>query len=228
MSFIISANDIQKAFFKSKEKKIDVLKGVTLDLEDNKITVIFGASGAGKSTFLHILGGLDRPDNGEIRINGTDIFKQSDDDLSRFRIKNIGFVFQFHHLLPEFTAVENIAIAKMIDGTSLSKSLNHATDLLKIVGLEERANHKPAELSGGEQQRIAVARALVNNPKIVLADEPTGNLDSANSELIHKLFFDLRDRFGLTFLIVSHNPALINLGEIVYEMKDGLIYHQKK
>lgn len=228
MSFILNAADVHKAFFKSKEKKIDVLKGVSLDLEENKITVIFGASGAGKSTFLHILGGLDRPDNGEVKINSTDIFKQSDDELSKFRIKNVGFVFQFHHLLPEFTALENIAIAKMIDGASLSKSLPQATELLKIVGLEERANHKPAELSGGEQQRVAVARALINNPKIVLADEPTGNLDSANSEIIHKLFFDLRDRFNLTFLIVSHNPSLINLGEIVYEMKDGLIFQQKK
>lgn len=223
MSFILSANNIHKAFFKSKEKKIDVLKGVSLELESNKITVIVGASGAGKSTFLHILGGLDRPDAGEININGTNILKMSDDELARFRFKNIGFVFQFHHLLPEFTAIENIAIAKMIDGTSLSKAAKLAEDLLSIVGLEDRANHKPAELSGGEQQRVAVARALVNNPSILLADEPTGNLDSANSQIIHKLFFDLRDRFGLTFLIVSHNPELIKLGEIVYEMKDGVI-----
>lgn len=223
MSFVLSADNIHKAFFKSKEKKIEVLKGVSLELERNKITVIVGASGAGKSTFLHILGGLDRPDAGEININGTNILKMSDDELARFRFKNIGFVFQFHHLLPEFTALENIAIAKMIDGTSLSKASKLAEELLSIVGLEDRANHKPAELSGGEQQRVAVARALVNNPSILLADEPTGNLDSANSQIIHKLFFDLRDRFGLTFLIVSHNPELIKLGEVVYEMKDGII-----
>lgn len=151
-------------------------------------------------------------------------FQLNDDKLSSFRNKEIGFIFQFHHLLPEFDAVENVAIPIMIKGTSLSKAKKRAEELLELVGLKERFHHKPSELSGGEQQRVAVARALANNPSIVFADEPTGNLDSANSELIHNLFIDIKNKLGLTFLIVSHNPELIKLGEEIYEMKDGLIY----
>lgn len=221
---ILEAKEITKSYNKTKEKKLDILKGVSLDIEENKITMIIGASGAGKSTLLHILGGLDKPDRGSVIIKGTDIFRLHDDKLSSFRNKEIGFVFQFHHLLPEFDALENVAIPAMINGASLSKAKKRAEELLDLVGLKERIHHKPSELSGGEQQRVAVARALTNNPSLIFADEPTGNLDSANGEIIHNLFVDIKEKLGLTFLIVSHNPDLIKLGENVFEMKDGLIY----
>lgn len=221
---ILEANSIAKSFSKTKNKKLDILKGVSLKVQENKITMIIGASGAGKSTLLHILSGLDKPDSGTVTIKGTNIFELNDERLSTFRNKEIGFVFQFHHLLPEFDAVENVAIPIMINGTSLSKAKKRAEEILEMVGLSERFHHKPSELSGGEQQRVAVARALANNPSIIFADEPTGNLDSANSELTHNLFIDIKNKLGLTFLIVSHNPELIKLGEDVYEMKDGLIY----
>jgi len=221
---ILEANSIVKSFNKSVNKKLDILKGVSIKVYENKITMIIGASGAGKSTLLHILSGLDKPDSGTVAFKNTNIFQLNDDKLSSFRNKEIGFIFQFHHLLPEFDAVENVAIPIMIKGTSLSKAKKRAEELLELVGLKERFHHKPSELSGGEQQRVAVARALANNPSIVFADEPTGNLDSANSELIHNLFIDIKNKLGLTFLIVSHNPELIKLGEEIYEMKDGLIY----
>ncbi|MBN2570776.1 MAG: ABC transporter ATP-binding protein [Ignavibacteriales bacterium] len=223
MEYILSANNICKSFFKSKEKKIDVLKGISLELELNKITVLVGASGSGKSTLLHILSGLDKPDNGEVIIKNTNIFKLNDDKLSKFRNNNIGFVFQFHHLLPEFTAVENIAIPQMIKGVTLRKALKLADRLLEEVGLGNRIHHKPAELSGGEQQRVAVMRALVNNPAIIFADEPTGNLDSVNSEILNSLFINLKEKFGSTFLIATHNPELVKLADIVIEIKDGII-----
>ncbi len=220
---ILEASGVTKSFFKGKDSKLDILKGVSLEVETNKITVIIGASGAGKSTLLHILSGLDYPDSGTVTIKNTDIFRLSDDKLSQFRNQNIGFVFQFHHLLPEFDSVENVSIPLMINGLSLTKSSVRAKELLDLVGLKERFNHKPAELSGGEQQRIAIARALANNPSIIFADEPTGNLDSQNGEIIHNLFVDLKSKLGLTFLIVSHNPELIKLGDTVLEMKDGVI-----
>lgn len=223
MSIIIKAENLYKSFTTIKNVRLEVLKGISLDIEQEKISVIVGASGAGKSTLLHLLSGLDRPDSGKVFFDGKDIFNYGDEKLSRFRNQNIGFIFQFHHLLPEFTAVENTAIPLMIGGMSLTKSTERAKELLNSVGLSERFDHKPAELSGGEQQRVAVARALANNPKIIFADEPTGNLDSENSEAIHKILFELRDRLKITFIIVTHNPGLVNLADTVYEMKDGLI-----
>jgi lipoprotein-releasing system ATP-binding protein len=202
---------------------LEVLNGISLEIEKEKITVIVGASGAGKSTLLHLLGGLDRPDSGEVFYDDSDIFKLTEDRLAKFRNKNVGFVFQFHHLLPEFTALENVMIPQMINGTSLPQAKSKSEELLKTVGLTERLDHKPAELSGGEQQRVAVARALANNPKIIFADEPTGNLDSVNSEEIHKLILDLKTKIGVTFVIVTHNQNLVNLADQIYEIKDGKI-----
>ncbi len=223
---ILKAEGISKSFAKADSRKLEILKDISFNLQGNKITVIVGASGAGKSTLLHILSGLDTPDKGTVEITGTDIFKLKDDEIAGFRNKNIGFIFQFHHLLPEFTAVENVSIPLMINGLSLSKAGVKAKELLATVGLSERINHKPAELSGGEQQRVAVARALANSPRIIFADEPTGNLDSYNSELLHQLFIELRDKQKQTFLIVTHNPDLVKLADIVWEMKDGKI-HQR-
>lgn len=222
-NYIIEAKDIRKSFYKTKEKKLEILKGISLNIVEHKITLIVGASGAGKSTLLHILSGLDLPDSGEVKIKGIDIFKMSDDKLSSFRNKNIGFVFQFHHLLPEFDALENVAIPMMINGTTLKQANKRAEELLELVGLKDRMHHKPSELSGGEQQRVAIARALANNPSIIFADEPTGNLDSQNGEIIHNLFVELNKNLGLTFLIVTHNPQLIEFGDYVYEIKDGVI-----
>lgn len=223
MEYILSASNIHKSFNKNENKVLTILTNISLQLERNKITVIVGASGAGKSTLLHILGGLDKPDKGDVIINNTHLFNLDDKSLSKFRNKNIGFIFQFHHLLPEFTAVENIAIAQMINGTSYNKAIKRAEELLESLGLSERRNHKPAELSGGEQQRIAVARAMANNPEIIFADEPTGNLDSANSEIMHKIFIDLKTKNNRTLLIVTHNPELVKIADNVIEMKDGQI-----
>jgi len=223
-SIILSAKNISKTFSNSKNEKLEVLKNISLEIEKQKISMIVGASGAGKSTLLHILSGLDTADSGTVEISSTNIFSLNDDKLSRFRNKYIGFVFQFNHLLPEFDAQENVAIPMMINGDSLTKSKKRAAELLDLVGLNQRLNHRPSELSGGEAQRVAVARALANSPEIIFADEPTGNLDSANSEMLHKLIFDLRDKLSATFLIVTHNPELIKLGDVVFEMKDGKIF----
>ncbi|MCL5028950.1 MAG: ABC transporter ATP-binding protein [Bacteroidetes bacterium] len=220
---ILKAENLVKAYQNNQKLKLEVLKSVSLEIEEKKISVIVGASGAGKSTLLHLLGGLDRPDSGSVYYEDHDIFKLSDDKLTKFRNKNIGFVFQFHHLLPEFTAIENVAIPKMIHGVSLEKSTKKALELLESVGLLDRAHHKPAELSGGEQQRVAVARALANDPSIIFADEPTGNLDSANSEIIHQIILNLRDNLGKSFVIVTHNPELVKLADTVFEIKDGKI-----
>ena len=220
---ILKAENIIKSFQTTKKVKLEVLKGISLKIDKEKITIIVGASGAGKSTLLHLLGGLDRPDSGEVYYDADDIFKLSEDRLAKFRNKNVGFVFQFHHLLPEFTALENVMIPQMINGTALPLAKSKSEDLLKTVGLTERLDHKPAELSGGEQQRVAVARALANDPKIIFADEPTGNLDSVNSEEIHKLILDLKINLGVTFVIVTHNQSLVNLADKIYEIKDGKI-----
>jgi lipoprotein-releasing system ATP-binding protein len=220
---ILQTINIFKSFQTTKKIKLNVLKGISLEIQKEKITVIVGASGAGKSTLLHLLGGLDRPDSGEIIYDDKNIFDFSEDKLAKFRNKNVGFVFQFHHLLPEFTAVENVMIPQLIDGTNLAKAKNHSEELLNTVGLNERLYHKPAELSGGEQQRVAVARAMANHPKIIFADEPTGNLDSANGEEIHKLILDLKTNLGVTFVIVTHNQSLVNLADQIYEIKDGKI-----
>jgi lipoprotein-releasing system ATP-binding protein len=223
MSIILTSENITKSYQSTKKVKLEVLKSISVEIEENKISVIVGASGAGKSTLLHLLGGLDRPDSGSVFYEQKNIFDFNNDKLAKFRNENMGFVFQFHHLLPEFTAVENVSIPQMIKGVSLKSASENSLRLLEIVGLKDRSEHKPAELSGGEQQRVAVARALANDPKIIFADEPTGNLDSANSDSIHKLLFDLRDNFKKTFVIVTHNPELMKLADIILEIKDGVI-----
>jgi len=227
MNIILSAQNLNKSYQSNKKNKLDVLKNISVDIEENKISVIVGASGAGKSTLLHLLGGLDRPDEGKVFYENKNIFEFGNDRLAKFRNENIGFVFQFHHLLPEFTAIENVAIPLMINGKNLKSALNESKKLLEVVGLAQREDHKPAELSGGEQQRVAVARALANDPKIIFADEPTGNLDSANSESIHRLLFELRDNLKKTFVIVTHNPELMKLADVIFEIKDGVILKKK-
>jgi lipoprotein-releasing system ATP-binding protein len=225
---ILKANNLVKTYQTTKKFKLEVLKSVSLEIEENRISVIIGASGAGKSTLLHLLGGLDRPDSGEVIYNNENIFKFSDDKLARFRNRNIGFVFQFHHLLPEFTALENAVIPLMINGISYEKASVRGKELLEALGLAGRFNHKPAELSGGEQQRVAVARALANDPSIIFADEPTGNLDSANSEALHEIFLHLRDKFKKTFVVVTHNAGLVQLADKVFEMKDGRLINDNE
>ena len=223
---ILKAENLCKSYQMYKKLRLDVLKDVSMEIEANKISVIVGASGAGKSTLLHLLGALDRPDSGHIIYNDNNIFSLSDDRLAKFRNKNIGFIFQFHHLLPEFTAIENVSIPQMISGISLSDAREKSKELLSKVGLAERMDHKPAELSGGEQQRVAVARALANNPQVIFGDEPTGNLDSKNSESIHQLILELRDTLNMTFVIVTHNSNLVNLADKVYEIKDGNVFEK--
>ena len=200
---------------------LQVLKGVDIQIEKGEIVSIVGSSGAGKSTLLHILGTLDKPGKGEIFLNDTRIDKLNGRALASFRNKNIGFIFQFHHLLPEFTALENVCIPGWIAGKSKKDTVVKATELLTSLGLQERLENKPHQLSGGEQQRVAVARALINNPAIVMADEPTGNLDSENARDLHKLFIDLRTKFNQTFLIVTHNEELAQMGDRILHMKDG-------
>lgn len=220
---ILSAENLKKSYQNQQNERLEVLKGITLSIKSKEITVIVGASGAGKSTLLHLLSGLDRPDEGTVQISGNKISHLSDEKQADFRNRNIGFVFQFHHLLPEFTAVENVAIPMLIGGMRMEEAEVKARQLLSGVGLAERFGHKPAELSGGEQQRIAVARALANDAGIIFADEPTGNLDSVNSQSINNLFVELRDNFGKTLVIVTHNPELVKLADTVFEMKDGLL-----
>lgn len=215
---MLKATGIRKAY-----GNLPILKGVDLSVEKGEIVSIIGASGAGKSTLLHILGTLDKPDEGTVELNGTKTSSLSGELLSVFRNKNIGFVFQFHHLLPEFTALENICIPAFIAKTNKKQAEHRATELLELLGLQDRGHHKPNELSGGEQQRIAVARALVNNPSIILADEPSGNLDSANAGSLHQFFITLRDNFKQTFIIVTHNEDLAKISNRVVTMKDGLI-----
>ncbi|GGC54055.1 lipoprotein-releasing system ATP-binding protein LolD [Pedobacter quisquiliarum] len=202
---------------------LPILKGVDFEVEKGEIVSIIGASGAGKSTLLHILGTLDKPDSGTVELNGTKISGLSGELVSIFRNKNIGFVFQFHHLLPEFTALENICIPAFIAKVPKKEAERKAMELLDMLGLKARAQHKPNELSGGEQQRIAVARALINRPTVVLADEPSGNLDSTNADALHQFFITLRENFNQTFIIVTHNEGLAKISDRVVTMKDGLI-----
>ncbi|MFZ9208162.1 MAG: ABC transporter ATP-binding protein [Sediminibacterium sp.] len=202
---------------------LSVLKDVDIFVNKGEIVSIVGSSGAGKSTLLHILGSLDRANSGEIWINNQRIDTLKEKELAKFRNQHIGFVFQFHHLLPEFTALENVCIPGWIADTKKNELETRALELLKILGLEDRASHKPSELSGGEQQRVAVARALINNPDIVFADEPTGNLDSKHAQELHELFLHLQKTMGQTFLIVTHNEALAKMSDRVVHMKDGFI-----
>ena len=201
---------------------LKVVKGVDLSMDKGEIVAIVGSSGAGKSTLLHILGTLDKPDGGDIIINNNVLNKLSNKALSKFRNKHIGFIFQFHHLLPEFTAIENVCIPAWIAGTSKKQSLDRATELLERLGLKDRMQHKPSTLSGGEQQRVAVARALINQPDIVFADEPTGNLDSENARYLHELLIQLRNEYQQAFLIVTHNDELAASCDRTLHMKDGV------
>ena len=214
---MINANGITKSF-----SGLQVLKGIDLHIAKGEVVSIVGASGAGKSTLLNILGTLSRPDDGVLEIDGVRPFELSDRQLSRFRGTKIGFVFQFHHLLPEFTALENVMMPALISGDTSSQAREKAVRLLAEVGLENRTDHKPSELSGGESQRVAIARALVNSPAVLLADEPTGNLDSATKEDIHSLFFKVREDLGQTIVLVTHDPVLAGMCDRSLAMKDGL------
>lgn len=207
---------------------LPVLKGVSLQIEKGEIISIVGASGAGKSTLLHLLGTLDTADKGEIFINDQNIRGLKGKALASFRNKHLGFIFQFHQLLPEFTAIENVEIPALIAGVSKSEATKKAISLLELIGLGNRLHHKPSELSGGEQQRVAIARALINEPDIILADEPSGNLDSENAKALHELFFELRAKFNQTFIIVTHNPELANMADRKLTMKDGVVFSDNK
>jgi len=205
---------------------LKVLKGIDIQIEDKEVVSIVGARGAGKTTLLQIIGTLDRPDGGTIFYNGSDISRLKGRTLASFRNNNIGFVFQFHQLLPEFTALENVCIPAFISGKSKLEAEKKATELLGFLNLSDRLEHKPSELSGGEQQRVAVARALINNPSVILADEPSGNLDTENKNELHKLFFRLRDTFGQTIIIVTHDRQLAGMSDRILQIKDGLIINE--
>lgn len=215
---MIEVRNIKKSF-----GSLEVLKGIDLNIERGKVVSIVGPSGAGKTTLLQIMGTLDKPDSGSVIIDGVDVMKLGDAKRSVFRNKHMGFVFQFHQLLPEFTALENVMMPALIGGTSKREAKKRAEELLAFMGLSDRASHKPNELSGGEKQRVAVARALVNKPDVVFADEPSGSLDTQNKEELHRLFFDLRDQIGQTFVIVTHDEQLADLTDQKISMRDGLI-----
>lgn len=216
---MIQAKNIHKSF-----DKLEVLKGVDLSVKKGEIVSIVGPSGAGKTTLLQILGTLDSSNAGEVLVNGVDFSKLSEIELASFRNKNIGFIFQFHQLLPEFTALENVMIPALIARKDIKKTTQKAKEILAFLQLTDRMEHKPGELSGGEKQRVAVARALINDPALILADEPSGSLDTKNKDELHKLLFDLRDKFGLTIVIVTHDKELASLSDRVIEMRDGQIF----
>lgn len=220
MSDMIQTQGITKSF-----GPLQVLKGIELTIAQGEIVSIVGPSGAGKTTLLQIIGTLDKPDAGSLTINGTDVSRLNEKALSAFRNQNIGFVFQFHQLLPEFTALENVMIPALIGGTKAPTAREKAQRILNDLGLADRMEHKPAELSGGEKQRVAVARALINDPAVILADEPSGSLDSHNKEELHALFFDLRDRLGQTFVIVTHDETLAEKSDRVIHIKDGIVFN---
>jgi lipoprotein-releasing system ATP-binding protein len=215
---MIKAENIKKSF-----GPLQVLKGINLDVPAGKLYSIVGASGAGKTTLLQILGTLSNPDEGKVFIDGSDVSAMQEKELSRFRNQKLGFVFQFHHLLPEFSSLENVCIPAFIGGVSRLKAEARAKELLDYLGLSERLNHKPSQLSGGEKQRVAVARALVNRPAVVLADEPSGNLDSQNRDELHELLFTLRDEMGQTFVIVTHDDSFAQRSDQIIHIRDGII-----
>ena len=217
---MINVKHIRKSF-----GSLEVLKDIDLTIQKGEIVSIVGPSGAGKTTLLQIIGTLDRPDTGSVIIDGIDTTTLSQKKLSDFRNRHIGFVFQFHQLLPEFTAIENIMIPAYIAGVNTKEARRRAEELLQFMGLSDRAKHKPNELSGGEKQRVAVARALINNPDVILADEPSGSLDSKNKEELHQLFFDLRDKYGQTFVIVTHDEGLASITDRTIHMRDGILEH---
>lgn len=219
---IIKVRDIFRRY-----DSLEVLKGVSLDVYEAQVAAIVGPSGAGKTTLLQIIGTLDKPDKGSVIYGKTDVFSLGGTRLSRFRNRNIGFIFQFHQLLPEFSMLENVAMPALIAGQKRAEAFARAKELISYLGLEKRENHRPSELSGGERQRAAVARALMNRPGIILADEPTGSLDSANRRELHRLFFDLRRDFGQTFLIVTHDETLASDADRVIQMQDGSILPDK-
>jgi lipoprotein-releasing system ATP-binding protein len=222
---IIAVQNLTKTFVTGKgaEGRLCVLRGITMSVKAGEIVAVVGASGAGKSTLLHIIGTLDRPTSGSVLYEGVDVFSLGDEELARFRNNQIGFVFQFHHLLPEFTALENVAMPALILGKKLSQVREQALGLLREVGIDNRADQRPPKLSGGEQQRVAVARALMNSPRLVLADEPSGNLDSANAEILHGLIQTLSKGRGLTFVVVTHNESLAKQADRVLRIADGIV-----
>ena len=217
---LIDVMDLKKSYQVTKTNKLEVLKGISLKINKEAIVSVIGKSGAGKSTLLHILGTLDKPDSGKVLFEGKDVFDQKEKQISEFRSRQIGFIFQFHHLLPEFTAIENVMIASMISG---QPDKAKAEELLTEVGLKDRINHKPSELSGGEAQRVAIARALINSPKLILADEPTGNLDTENAASIIDLIFSLREKYKQTFVIVTHNEEFAKNCDTIVSLKDGIV-----
>ncbi len=222
MSKLLTTHQLCKTYMTGPQK-VEVLKGIDLEVSAGEIVVIMGPSGVGKSTLLHLIGGLDRPTAGEVLIDGDDLFSLRDRELAIFRNNAIGFVFQFHHLLPEFTALENVMIPGMMHGRDFAVAAEKAQNLLDEIGLGQRLNHKPSELSGGEQQRVAVARALINGPRLVLADEPTGNLDKQNSEALYELILELNKKHGQTLIIVTHNELMARHAHRVIELEDGKI-----
>jgi len=223
----IFENMIQTHNIRKRFDDLEVLKGINLEIQKGEIVSIVGPSGAGKTTLLQILGTLDRPNSGEIIVDGISLESMNEKQQASFRNRQIGFIFQFHQLLPEFTALENVMIPALIANNDFKKAKDRAEELLNYLGLSDRLEHKPSELSGGEKQRVAVARALINNPKIILADEPSGSLDTKNKEELHKLLFELRDEFGLTIVIVTHDKELAALSDRIIEMKDGLITNKE-
>ncbi len=226
MTSLLHVEDLTKSYPTGTGGRLEVLRGVTFTVRRGEVVAVVGESGTGKSTLLHLLGALDRPDAGTVRYEGNDIFRLDDEALAAFRNRSVGFVFQFHHLLPEFTALENVAMPALIQGKDFAAARPRALDLLRQLGLEARAEHRPAELSGGEQQRVAVARALMNEPRLVLADEPTGNLDTRTAETLHEEILRLSRTFAQTFVLVTHNPALAALADRILRIEGGLIEEQ--